>query len=340
MTAAVAGVDVALCFMVFMLIQLIVVVRAAAIHRKLRYGRLRPAAEAAIAGVVAGGGGIPAPRNRGERAVLLDVAIEALADLRGSERTQLISLLRRHGYPAEAVAGLRAARRVVRRRAAETLAAIATPDDIPALTGGLGDRDELVQATCARVLAEVGGPEVTAAVVATVMRTMTRRPGAAVAVVLAIGMHHSPALAGLLGPDVPAPVRATAIAVAGQLRLAEHAPALAACLRDRDDLATSAAYGLGRIGDVQAVPELARLAMAAGRALPARVAAVKALGAIGDPAAVDVVRQQLPAAEWPIAAAAAWALARLGEAGLAVLRKAATSRSPELAELAGAALGQ
>ena len=340
MTAAVVGVDVALCLMVVVLIQVIVVVRAAAIRRQVRYGRLRPAAEAAIAEVVSGGGDVPEPRSRGERAVLLDVAIEALADLQGSERTQLISLLRRHGYPAEAAAGLRAGRRVKRRHAAETLAAIATPDDIPALTGGLGDRDELVQATCARVLAEIGGPEVTDTVVATVMRTMTRRPGAAVAVVLALGMHNSPALGDLLGPDVPAPVRATAIAVAGQLRLAEHAPALVACLGDRDDLATSAAYGLGRIGDVRAVPGLARLAMATGRALPARVAAVKALGAIGDPAAVDVVRQQLPAAEWPIAAAAAGALARLGEAGRAVLQKAATSRRPELADLAGAALGQ
>lgn len=339
MTAALAGADIALCFMIVVLIQFIIVVRAAAIHRKLRYGRLRAQAEAAIAGVVAGGGGIAAPRNRGERAVLLDVAIEALADLRGSEREQLISVLRSHGYPAEAAAGLRSARRVVRRHAAETLAAIATPHDVPALTGGLGDRDNLVQATCARVLAEVGGPEVTAAVVATVMRTMTRRPGATTAVVLAIGMHHSAALGGLLGPDVPVPVRATAITVAGQLRLAEHAPALAACLGDRDDLATSAAYGLGRIGDVQAIPELARLATAAGRALPARVAALKALGTIGDPAVVDVVRQQLPAAEWPVAAAAAWALAQLGEAGLAELRKAATSRRPELAELAGAALG-
>jgi HEAT repeat protein len=339
-TAALAGVDVALCFMVVMLIQLIIMVRTAANHRKLRDGRLRPAAEAAIANVAAGGGDVPAPRNRGERAVLLHVAIEALADLQGSERTELIGALRRRGYPAEAAAGLRAARRVVRRRAAETLAAIATPDDVPILAGGLDDRDDLVQATCARVLAEVGGPEVTAAVAAAVIRTMPRRPGAAVAVVLAIGTRHPPALGGLLGPDVPAPVRATAIAVAGQLRLAEHAPALVACLGDRDDLATSAAYGLGRIGDAQAVPELSRLAMAAGRALPARVAAVKALGAIGDPAAVDVVRQQLPAAEWPIAAAAAGALAQMGEDGLALLREAATSQRPELAQLAGAALGQ
>jgi HEAT repeat protein len=80
--------------------------------------------------------------------------------------------------------------------------------------------------------------------------------------------------------------------------------------------------------------------MAAGRAVPARVAAVKALGSIGDPVAVDVVRQQLPAAEWPISAAAAQALARLGESGLAVLRNAATSPRPELAALAGAALAQ
>jgi HEAT repeat protein len=339
-TSALAGVDLSLCLMVVMLIQFIIVVRATAIHRKARYGRLRPGAEAAVAGVAAGGGGIPAPQNRAERAVLLDVAMEALADLQGSERAQLISMLRHHGYPAEAAAGLRAGRRAVRRRAAETLAAIATPDDMPALTEGLGDRDDLVRATCARVLAEVGGPEVTAAVVAAVLRTMTRRPGPATAVVLAIGIHHSAALGGLLGPEVPVLVRATAITVAGQLRLAEHAPALAACLGDRDDLAAGAAYGLGRIGEVRAVPELARLAMATGRAVPARVAAVKALGSIGDPVAVDVVRQQLPAAEWPIAAAAAQALARLGESGLAVLRNAATSPRPELAALAGAALGR
>lgn len=338
MTGTLIGVDAALAVTVLMLIQLIVVVRTVAIQRSRRYGRLRPAAETAVAEFLAGGADLPAYRRKAERAALLDAAVEALADLQGRERVRLVGMLGRLGFADEAAVRLRSSRRAVRQRAAETLAAIATPEAIPVLSQGLGDRDDIVQTTCARVLAEVGGPEVTGVVLATVERTIAHRPGAAAAVVLAIGANHPTALGALLGPGTPPRSRAIAITVAGQLRLSEHAPALIACLADRDDLAARAAQGLGRIGEVAAVPELTRLSLAAGRSLAARVAAVKALGAIGDPAAVTVVRQHLMAPDWQLAASAAGALARLGEPGLAVLRDSAASHLPQVAGLADAAL--
>jgi len=129
-----------LAAVVGLLVPLIVVIRVVTGRRARRERRLRPRAELSLAQYLAGSGGPPSVTAGGERAVLLGVALEAMADLRGSERARLAGLLERLGYVSEAASRLRTGRRAVRRRAAETLSAIGTPAAAPVLTASLADR--------------------------------------------------------------------------------------------------------------------------------------------------------------------------------------------------------
>jgi len=155
-------------------------------------------------------------------------------------------------------------------------------------------------------------------------------PGAAAAVVLALGTSRPAALAPLLRADAAPRVREIAIAVAGELRLSQLAPLLRACLADRDDISAAAARGLGLIGDAHAAPALAGLACDDHRDPSTRAMAVAALGSIGDPTAAGVLESLLRDPDWLLQDAAARARSRLGEPGVAVLHRAATSRLPQV----------
>lgn len=327
-----------LAVVVGLLLPLIVVIRAVASRRARRERWLRPRAELSLAQYLAGSGGPPSVTAGGERAVLLGVALDAMADLSGSERTRLAELLERLGYVNQAASRLRTGRRAARRRAAETLSAIGTLAAASALTTSLSDRDAQVRAICARTLAEVGGEEVVPAIVSCAQRDVTEVPGAAAAVVLALAASRPAALAPLLRADAAPRVREVAIAVAGELRLLQLAPLLRACLSDRDDISAAAARGLGLIGDAQAAPALASLASDDRRDPSTRAMAAAALGSIGDPAAVGVLESLLRDPGWLLQDAAASALARLGEPGKAALRRAATSCRPQARAHARAAL--
>src|SRR5262249_24162106 len=149
----------------------------------------------------------------------------------------------------QCISQLTSGRRANRRRAAESLNSIGLPSAVPALTAGLSDRDVLVRTTCARALAEVAGEEAFPLVAAAAARDAGRAPGASAAVVPAMASTRPEALAPLLRPGAPAELRAIAITIAGELRLAEHALALREALADGDVVATSAARGLGLIGE-------------------------------------------------------------------------------------------
>jgi HEAT repeat protein len=316
----------------------ILVIRVVVSRRLRRDLRFQPSAESALADYVAGGDEPAAPTERDERAVLLAVAIDALSDLRGAERARLVVLLEKLGYVDDAISGLRARRRVTRRRAAETLSAIGPPTAAPGLRAGLRDSDALVRTTCARTLAEVGPGDDVPAITAIAEQDAPKVPGAAAAVVLALAEHRPGALAPLLSRDAPAEGRFVALTLAGEMRLAEHAPLLLACLDDRDDLAVPAARGLGLIGVADAVGPLREVMCDEGRGRDVRAAATQALGALGQPGSVPALETQLQAGDWVLQAAAAQALARMGEPGKAALRRAAAAGRAEARELAEAAL--
>jgi HEAT repeat protein len=314
------------------------------VRRRHRADRLGPPAAWSLASYLAGG---PRPQppaagragraGRAERAALLTAALEALSDLRGSERDRLTALLDQLGFVSQCIAKLAAGRRAERRRAAESLSAIGSPAAVPALTAGLNDRDVLVRTTCARALAEAGDEELIPVVAAAVARDARRAPGASAVVVLAVASSRPEALGPLLRPGAPAELRAIAITVVGELRLAEHALALRDALADGDVVAAGAARGLGMIGEFGATGALARLALDEQRPAAVRAVAVTALGSIGSRADTEVLEHLIAAADWPVQAAAAGALARLGPPGMAALHRAATSGPRRVRELAEAA---
>jgi HEAT repeat protein len=328
----------ALGALVAALLVVIVTIRAAAIHRKAREDRLRPATELALADYLAGVTGLPSVTGAGERAVFADMALDALADLRGGERERLVNLLVEGGYVADAASRLRTGRQTARRRAAETLATVAADAAVPALVSGLTDSDVLVRTTCARALAEAGPADAVPAIADIANRDGPAAPGAVAGVVLALGQHRPDALGPLLRRDSRRDVRAIALRVAGELRLSQHSSLLRACLADGDDLAALAARGLGRIGEINAVGDLARIALDPARGSATRAAAVTALGSIGDPAATGVLERELDRGDWTVLAAAVQALTGLGDPGTAALRRASRSPRPSVKALAEAVL--
>jgi HEAT repeat protein len=316
----------------------ILAMRVALTRRLRRDTRYRPAAELSIAEYVAGGGEPPAPAGRDERAVLLTVAVDALGDVFGAERARLVALLERLGYTDDAISRLRTRRRVRRRWAAETLSAIGSPTAASGLRAGLRDSDALVRTTCARTLAEVGPEDAVPEITAIAERDAPKVPGAAAAVVLALAEYRPAALAPLLSRDASTEVRFVALTLAGELRLAEYAPLLLACLDDADDLAAVAARGLGDIGEVEADGPLREVMLDKRRGQAVRAAASAALGAIGQPESVPALEAQLQDADWVLQAAAAQALTRMGEPGMDALRRAAAAGQADARELAEAAL--
>jgi HEAT repeat protein len=338
MLQALADVVACLAGLVGLLVLVLIAIRVAALRRATRARRFGPAAAASLGTYLAGSGAGPAPDRPGERPLFQAIAQEALADLRGDDRDRLVALMGQLGFTQDAMLHLKARRTVTRRRAAEMLACLATPVAVPAVTDALADRDVLVRTTCACTLAVTGTDDAVPAIVAVAQRDAPATPGAAASVVLALAQNRPEALAPLLAPGTPAAIRRIAITIAADLRLAQFATLLQAALADTDDVAVNSARGLGMIGEFPAVDALAQVAADDTRSAPARAAAADALGAIGDPASLQVLERLLAAPDWSLQAAAAGALARLGEPGRTALHRTAASGPPEAAALAGAAL--
>lgn len=337
MTGVLAATAAAMGTTVILLLALAVVIRLILTRRQRWMDELRPSAEASIACYLAGDALAPEGGTGRERAVLLDVSLEAISDVRGSERTRLIALLEQSGYLDQVIRMLGSRRRVTRRRAADMLATIAAGSAAPALAAGSADRDIFVRTTCTAALTGVGGPGVVPEIIAMVEHTAEAVPGAAASIVLGLGMHRPSALAPLLAADAAPAVQALAVAVTSELRLTEHSERLRRCL-DSDALAADAARGLGLMGEVAAVPALMAIATDKDRAPEARTAATVALGRIGDASALSALEAQLGDQDWSLRAAAVQALHGLGASGDAALRRAASATSPQIRELTEAVL--
>ena len=341
MTTFLAWVAIGMALAFAALVAKIVVGRFLADRRRAREQALRPAIEILLDTFLAA----EEPRRpllpagREARGLVRAVALEELTELSGRERSRLVWLLECSGIVAETGAGLGSRRRRVRRAAAEALRQIGSEESVRSLAVGLDDPDLDTALTCAAALAELSGVTSMPRVMAVAEGAAVARPGAVAAILVTLGRRHPAELGEALRPGARIELRRLGAAVAGELRLSQHVPALRTALLDGDDeLAARAARGLGMIGDDDAFDDLVAVVEDRDRAWFLRLAATEALGEIGDVRAAPPLERELAADAWVLQAKAAAALRLLGAAGDAALRRALVSPVEQVREHARVAL--
>jgi HEAT repeat protein len=217
-------------------------------------------------------------------ALLDDLVLDLLPQLRGADRATLGGVLVTRGVVARAAAELSARAPWRRGRAAALLGNAADTAHTAALTALLTDRSVAVRCAAARALGKAGDPGAALPLLRTLSRS--RRVPAGV-----VGM----ALLDLGTPVLPA------------LRAAAGTPPSAAAQALTADL-------LGLHGDLEASALLLALAADPVHPLAVRRSAVTALGRIGSPAATPVLAAALSERGSPeLRRAAAEALGRIGD---------------------------
>lgn len=313
---------------VLLLAVFVVAARALGARRRTRIRPLRDRWELALALYLAADEEPVPPATREERQVLREVALEALADLRGRERERLTVLLETTGIVDDAIAELRSRRATTRRVGAETLAEARSPLGADALSDGVLDRNPIVSVACARGLAELGDEARLEPALALAEEAAAAAPGAAAELLLAIGSRVPRVLPGAYARTRSHELRRLIAAVVGELRLFEAVEVLRDAVGSGDDeLVARGAHGLGAIGDVEALPRLLEL-LRSSRPVFVRVQAATALGAIGDPASTGALAEALRDDAWLLRDRAAAALTHLGAEGRAALARAASDGDP------------
>jgi HEAT repeat protein len=233
-------------------------------------------------------------------ALLDDLVLDLLPQLRGADRAALGRLLVRRGVVARAAGDLSARAPWRRGRAAALLGNAADPGHTAALAVLLADRDAAVRCAAARALGKAGDPEAAGPLLRAVSRSRRVPAGVVGMALLDLGTPVLPALRAAV-TDPPSPA----------------AQALAADL-------------LGLHGDLAALDLLTGPAADPTRPVAVRCSAVTALGRLGSPAATPVLAAALAEPGAPtLRRAAAEALGRIGDdAALAVLVAAVTGSSP------------
>jgi HEAT repeat protein len=322
------------------LLLIIVVGRLVRDRRKRRSAALRPRLEAAVALYLTDRAAVP-PEVSSPLALrtMKAVGLDALGELRGSERERLTALLEETGVVGDTVSRLSSRHRITRRRAAETLAQIASPQTVPALAAGLTDRDRDVRIGCAHALAELGDPGHVAEVAAVLAEAAPHRTGSVEEVLLVLGTENPRYLHSIVNLTHSLELYKLVTSIAGQLRLSELTPVLRENLQsDDDELVALSIRGLGQMGDHGAFDHLLGFLENGDCAPDVRIAAAQALGRIGDTRAVPSLESALASSNWTLQQSAAYALAQLGEPGHEALLKA-TSEAQPAGALALAAIG-
>jgi HEAT repeat protein len=249
-------------------------------------------------------------------AVLDDVVLHLLPQLRGSDREVLQDLLISRGVVDRAARDLSARAAWRRGRAAMLIGATGSVRHTPDLIALLTDRSPDVRSAAARALGMAGD---VAAVLSLLAALTTARPlpsGIVGMALLDLGTPALPALRTVLGSG-SAPARALSAGLLGLHGDVASAPGLTAELVDVDAPAPvrrAAAEALGRIGDPQAGDALSRVTVLSSDAALRRASA-QALGRIGDPRCIPALVAGMAAADREVRTACADALAAIGPEG-------------------------
>ncbi|MFW6600035.1 HEAT repeat domain-containing protein [Propionibacteriaceae bacterium Y2011] len=257
------------------------------------------------------------------RRPLDDAIVGLLSKIAGPPARALVGVLRSHGVTDLADARLRSLSSVRRARAAWTLGLMRDGTRAPAIARLLADRSVEVRITAARALGLIADPAQAGAVLASVCPDQRGRrlpSWAAVEALAPVGSLAADELTEALRDSDPEP-RTVAATVIGHVPVMAGARAVRERLAVEDDPAALAALAtaLGEIGRADDVAVLARLASEQTDDA-VRVAAIEALGTLGEVAGIDHLAAWLADSRVVVAEAAGLAMARLGPAGTARLR--------------------
>lgn len=261
-------------------------------------------------------------------AVLDEVVLHLLPQLRGNDRQVLRDLLLARGVVDRAAEQLSARAPWRRGRAAMLLGATGSTRYTPDLVTLLEDRSPDVRSAATRALGKAGD---VAAVPYLLESLSSARPvpsGIVGMALLDLGTAALPMLRTALESGA-APARALSASLLG---LHGDLPAVAALTAALDtavptEVRLAAAAALGRIGAPQAADALARVTvLATDPAL--RTTAAEALGRIGDPDSVPALAAGMTAADLRVRTACADALASIAPEGRERLRLLGASAGP------------
>jgi HEAT repeat protein len=257
-------------------------------------------------------------------ALLDEVVLGLLPQLRGGDRELLQQVLTARGVVDRAAADLGARAAWRRGRAATLLGSTGSRAHTAALTALLSDRDPEVRCAAARALGKSGDPSALTSLLAALSAEPPLPAGVVGMAVLDLGTPALPALRSALDTGAPAAqtLAAELLGLHGDL---PASPALELLVRGHDrpvPVRRAAAGALGRIGSPAATDVLVR----ALGSPELTATAAQALGRIGDPFALPALVAGLAATEPEARAACANALAALGPDGRDALTSAAAGR--------------
>ncbi len=266
-----------------------------------------------------------------ERRLLRETMLETAHELSGSAFDRLAASFAERGFIGEAERSLRSRFLLHRVRGAEIIGELGGLESVPALRKGLRDREPLVRFACAHALTRVGAEGLLDEIIGALAEGDDMfGQGAMAEVLLDSGPNAVAELRTLLGDPRHPPRRRLIVVVLGELRAFDAVPELTAALSDRDDeLCARACHALGKIGDPDSALRLAAVAMHGGRPWFVRTAAAGACGQIGDPRTAGTLVEALDSEEWYPRNAAAAALVRLEDAGVAAVCSRVSSLEPE-----------
>lgn len=276
---------------------------------------------------------LPSPRTGFARRLLRETMLEIAHELSGAARDRLARQFAELGFIADAEHALGSRFLLQRVRAAEIIGELGSPASVPALRRGLRDREPLVRFAAAHALTRLGREGQLAEVLTALAEydgEEVYNRGALAEILLESGPDAVDELRALLADPRHPRRRRLIVVVLGELRAFEAVGELTAALRDPDDeLCARACHALGKIGAPEAATPLADVAMDGGRPWFVRTAAAGACGLIGDPRCADLLVDALDSEEWYPRNAAATALVRLEDAGMAAVCSRVDALEPE-----------
>lgn len=262
-------------------------------------------------------------------ALLDELVLDLLPQLRGADRTALQAVLLERGVVTRAAGELTARGAARRGRAALLLGNAASAEHTGQLVELLGDRSAEVRGVAARALGKTGDPAAVGPLLSAVTARLGLPPGVAGMALLDLGTAALPSLRAALDAGLPVTqsLAADLIGLHGDPGAVPTLVTLVADDRRDPDVRRAAAQALGRVGSPVATATLADALL--GTAHPAvQRAAAEALGRIGDSTGVDALTCGLRSAGMDVRAACADALALTGEQGRVRLAAHAVLRGP------------